>query len=48
MYIKLDYFNFSAFDLKVKATKILKYIKPFIVVQRDHGWVTNYQVSEKY
>ena len=29
MYIKLDYFYFSAFDLEVKATEILKYILPF-------------------
>ena len=29
MYIKLDRFNFSAFDLVVKAKEILKYILPF-------------------
>ena len=29
MYIKLDYFNFAAFDLEVKATEIFKYILSF-------------------
>ena len=29
MYIKLNYFYFSAFDLKLKVTEILKYILLF-------------------
>ena len=29
MYIKLDCFNFSAFDLKLKVIKILEYILDF-------------------
>ena len=29
MYIKLDYFYFSAFDLEVKVIEILKYILLF-------------------
>ena len=32
MYIKLDYFNFSSFDLEVKVTQILKYIL-FLTIQ---------------
>ena len=29
MQIKLDYFDFSAFDSEVKLIEILKYIQPF-------------------
>ena len=37
MYIKFDYFYFSAFDLELKATKISKHILPFSVEKYDMG-----------
>ena len=43
MYIKLDYFNFSAFDLEVKATEILEYILLFIKREKQSGARENYQ-----
>ena len=48
MYIKLDYSNFSAFDLDVKAIEILKYIIHFSGEKRGKGWGTKYQALRKY
>ncbi len=50
MYIKLDYFYFSAFDLELKLTDILNYILPFSEGNTDmsKGHITNYQVLGRY
>ena len=41
MYIKPDYFYFLAFDLKEKASKILKYIQPSSGEKHNQEWETN-------
>ena len=48
MYIKLDYFYFTAFDLQVKAPEILKYILSLSEEKHGQGLGTNYQVLWKY
>ena len=37
MYIKLDNFYFSIFDLEVKANEISKYIQPFSGEKHSQG-----------
>ena len=44
MNIKLDYYIFSAFDLQVEATEILKYILTFSREKHGQKRETNYQV----
>ena len=48
MYLELDKFSCSTFDLYVKATEILKYILPFLGKKNFRGQGTNYQVSGKF
>ena len=48
MYIKLNYSYFTAFDVQVKVTEILKYILPFSRDKNDQGWGTNYQIFKKH
>ena len=52
MYIKLDRFYFSVFDLVLKGKEILKYRIYFNIsfpdVKQGWGWGTNYQVLGKY
>ena len=38
MYIKLDYFYFSAFDLEVGTTEIVKKFLPFAVGNEEKTW----------
>ena len=42
MYIKLDCFNFSTFDLRVKVIEIFKYILPFSWEKPVQGQGKNY------
>ena len=44
MFIELDYFYISSFDLEVKVTEILKYILFFSEEKHSHGKGINYQV----
>ena len=37
MFMKLDYFYFSAFDLEVKVTEILKYIRHSFADKHNGG-----------
>ena len=46
--MKIDYFYFSAFDLEVKATEILKYILHFSGKKHGQGREINNQVLGKY
>ena len=48
MYIKLYYFNFSDFHLKMKAIEIYKYVLPFSEKKHEQEQGTNYQVLGKY